>query len=87
MAIVNTLYTYALPVAVGILFLITAAVLSVLKNRPLNKIDGPKGNNIFGVDLSLPPQATQRLREWAQQYGEVHQHPHAYRILNNLNRA
>ena len=72
MAIVNALYKYELSVAAVIVFLITAAVLSILKNRPLNKIDGPKSNSIFGIGLSLPPQATQRLREWAQQYGEVY---------------
>lgn len=72
MAIVNTLYAYALPVAAGIFFLLTATVLWILKNRPLNKIDGPKGDIFVGIGLSLPPQATQRLREWAQQYGEVY---------------
>ena len=72
MAIVNALYVYALPVTAGVLFLLAATVLWTLQNRPLNKIDGPKGNPIFGIGLSLPPQATQRLREWAQQYGEVY---------------
>lgn len=41
-------------------------------NRPLNKIDGPKGNIFIGIGLSLPSHATQRLRDWAQQYGEVY---------------
>ena len=72
MANFNTLYVYVLPVAAGILFLLTTTVLWILKNRPLNKIDGPKGNILFGIGLSLPPKATQRLREWAQQYGEVY---------------
>lgn len=72
MAIVNRLYGYAPTVAAGTLFLLTATVLWILKNRPLNKIDGPKGNILVGIGLSLPPRATQRLREWAQQYGEVY---------------
>lgn len=72
MAIVNTLYAYPLPVAAGILFLFTSTVLWFLMNRPLNKIDGPKGNIFVGIGLSLPSQATQRLRDWAQQYGEVY---------------
>lgn len=72
MAIVNTLYAYTLAVTAGILFLLTATVLWIRKNKPLNKIDGPKGNIFVGIGLSLPPQATQRLREWAQQYGEVY---------------
>lgn len=72
MTIVNVLYAYALPVVAGIISLITAAVLWILNKRPLNKIDGPTGNIIFGIGLSLPPRATQRLREWAQQYGEVY---------------
>lgn len=72
MAIVNILYMNALPIAAGVIFLFTAAVLWTHQNRPLNKIDGPKGNFLFGIGLSLPPKATQRLREWAQQYGEVY---------------
>lgn len=72
MAILNILYTNALPIAAGVIFLVTAAVLWIRQNRPLNKIDGPKGNLLFGIGLSLPPKATQRLREWAQQHGEVY---------------
>ncbi|XTI87484.1 putative O-methylsterigmatocystin oxidoreductase [Cenococcum geophilum] len=72
MAIVDTLYAYPLPVAAGILFLLTATVLWIRKDRRLNKINGPKGNIFVGIGLSLPLYATQRLREWAQQYGEVY---------------
>lgn len=72
MAIVSTLYAYPLVVAAGSLFVLTATVLWILKNRPLNNIDGPKGNILVGIGLSLPPKATQRLRDWAQQYGEVY---------------
>lgn len=72
MAIANTLYAYPLPVAAGILFLFTSIVSWILMNRPLNRIDGPKGNIFVGIGLSLPSQATQRLRDWAQQYGEVY---------------
>lgn len=72
MPIVNTLYAYPLLVAAGSLFLLTATVLWILRNRPLNKIDGPKGNILVGIGLSLPPKPTQKLREWAQQYGEVY---------------
>lgn len=72
MAIVNTLYGYALPITAIIFFSLTATVVWVVGNRPLNKIHGPKGNIFVGIGLSLPPRATQRLREWAQEYGEVY---------------
>ncbi|MCJ1423848.1 hypothetical protein MMC29_001733 [Sticta canariensis] len=72
MATVNTLYTYTLPIAAGILSFFTSTVLWILINRLLNRIDGPKSNFFIGIGLSLPSQATQRLRDWAQQYGEVY---------------
>ena len=72
MAILNTLYAYPVLVAAVIFFFLTATALWIIKNNPLNRIDGPKGNIFVGIGLSLPPQATQRLREWAQQYGEVY---------------
>ena len=68
----NILYPNALPIAAGVILSFTAFVLWARQKRPLNKIDGPKGNILFGIGLSLPPKATQRLREWAQQYGEVY---------------
>lgn len=49
-----------------------AFVLWIRRDRRLDKIDGPKGNPFVGIGLSLPPYATQRLREWAKQYGEVY---------------
>ena len=67
----NILYTSVLPILAAFL-LLTAVVLWLRQERPLNRIDGPKGNLLFGIGLSLPPKATQRLREWAQQYGEVY---------------
>ncbi|KAF4628138.1 hypothetical protein G7Y89_g10016 [Cudoniella acicularis] len=72
MAIVNTLYANPLLAAASILFLIVAAVLWTGGERPLSKIDGPRSNIFVGIGLSLPPHATQKLREWAQQYGEVY---------------
>ena len=65
-------YTSALPILIAFILLLTAVVQWVRQERPLNKIDGPKGNLLFGIGLSLPPKATQRLREWAQQYGEIY---------------
>lgn len=41
-------------------------------DRPLHKMDGPKGRIFIGLGLSLPQPASQRLREWAQQYGEIY---------------
>ena len=72
MAVVNALYAYPLPAAIGILSLFTSTLLWIFISRPLNKIDGPKGNIFVGIGLSLPSQATRRLRDWAQQYGEVY---------------
>ena len=68
----DMLYKNALPIAAGVIFSLTVVVLWVRQKRPLSKIDGPRGNVLFGIGLSLPPKATQRLREWAQQYGEVY---------------
>lgn len=72
MAIVNILYANALPVLVAVVTFLTATLLWILNSGPLNKINGPKGNLVVGNGLSLPPKATQKLREWAQQYGEVY---------------
>lgn len=72
MAIVNRLYAYPLPVIAGFVVLITATALFLRKDKGLNKIGGPKGNAFVGNGLSLPPYATKKLREWAQEYGEVY---------------
>ena len=66
------LHAYPLLVAAASFILVTATVLWNFRKRPLDKIGGPKGNILVGIGLSLPPKATQRLREWAQQYGEVY---------------
>lgn len=64
--------TYPLQIVAGLIFLLASTLIWILKNKPLNKIDGPKGNILVGTGLSLPSQATRKLREWAQQYGEVY---------------
>jgi len=46
--------------------------LWVRGDRRLNKMDGPKGRIFIGLGLSLPQPASQKLREWAQQYGEIY---------------
>lgn len=72
MAILNIPLAIALPAVAGIVLLLTWRLYLVLERRPLNKINGPKGNIFVGNGLSLPPRANQKLREWAQQYGEVY---------------
>ena len=72
MTIIDILYTNALTITVGITILLISVVLWLRQQGPLERVDGPKGNILFGIGLSLPPKATQRLREWAQQYGEVY---------------
>lgn len=52
--------------------LATAVSLYGKRGRRLSKIKGPKGNPFVGIGLALPPNATQKLREWAVQYGEVY---------------
>ena len=53
-------------------FLATAATLYSRRDRRLSKIKGPKGNPFVGIGISLPSHATQKLRDWAVQYGEVY---------------
>ncbi|KAF2688363.1 O-methylsterigmatocystin oxidoreductase [Lentithecium fluviatile CBS 122367] len=55
-----------------IILLAAAALQYSLRDNRLAKIDGPKGRPFVGIGLSLPPNATRKLREWAQQYGEVY---------------
>ncbi|KAI9707018.1 MAG: hypothetical protein M1820_004606 [Bogoriella megaspora] len=69
---IDLMHTRALPIAAGILLLLSIAALWIRKDRRLNKINGPKGNIFGSIGLSLPPYATRRLREWAQEYGEVY---------------
>jgi hypothetical protein len=52
--------------------LVTIIILHYRNKSPLQKINGPRGNMLVGQGLALPPKATQRLREWAQEYGEVY---------------
>ncbi|TVY19762.1 Cytochrome P450 monooxygenase patH [Lachnellula arida] len=52
--------------------LVTIIILHYRNKSPLQKINGPRGNMLVGQGLVLPPKATQRLREWAQEYGEVY---------------
>lgn len=56
--------------AVGLLAV--AISLYIRRDRRLSKINGPKGNPFVGIGLALPPNATQKLREWAVEYGEVY---------------
>ena len=60
-------------VTIAVLALLAAAAsLYTRGDRRLRKINGPKGNPLFGLGLALPPNATQKLREWAVKYGEIY---------------
>ena len=41
------------------------------RERRLDAMPGPGGYPLVGIGISLPPNATQRLRQWASSYGEV----------------
>jgi hypothetical protein len=71
MAMINMFSASALLFLAATITLLMVVMLHIRKDR-LSKIDGPKGNIFVGLGLALPPYATQRLREWAQQYGEVY---------------
>jgi hypothetical protein len=49
-----------------------ALVFWIRRDKRLDKIDGPKGRLFVGLGLSLPQPASQLLREWAQQYGDIY---------------
>ena len=58
--------------AILVVVLLAAATLYSRRDRRLSKIKGPKGNALVGIGISLPAFATQKLRDWALQYGEVY---------------
>lgn len=72
MSLLNLAYgTASATPLLGLVSLI-CIVLWWRKDKRLSRIDGPKGRIFLGLGLSLPEHATQRLREWAQQYGEIY---------------
>ncbi|RYO83500.1 hypothetical protein DL766_004974 [Monosporascus sp. MC13-8B] len=52
--------------------LLAVAVWATLRDRRLDKIPGPRDSLITGIGLDLPPNALQKFREWAEQYGEIY---------------
>ena len=72
MIVLDLLNTHKALLTGCILGLIASALVWISRDRRLEKIDGPKGYPFVGIGLSLPPQATHVLREWAVRYGEVY---------------
>lgn len=44
----------------------------VRRDKRLDKLPGPKGSLLTGIGRDLPPNAIQKFREWAEEYGEVY---------------
>jgi hypothetical protein len=70
MALIDKLIARVLQLVV--LLPLLALVFWIRRDKRLDKIDGPKGRLFVGLGLSLPQPASQRLREWAQQYGDIY---------------
>jgi len=61
----------------ALIFLSGLPLLAVLlwiirRDRRLDNVPGPKGSLITGIGRDLPPNAIQKFREWADEYGEVY---------------
>jgi hypothetical protein len=64
----------ALKLCLVILGLPTLAIViwAIRRDKRLDTIPGPKGSLITGIGRDLPPNALQKFREWAEEYGEVY---------------
>ena len=72
MTVLDLLITHKAWLTGCTLALIASALTWAQRDQRLDKIDGPKGSLLVGIGLSLPPRATNLLREWATRYGEVY---------------
>lgn len=63
---------YVSALAISILVGILLGAYWICRDRRLDKVPGPRGNPIVGIGLDLPPNATQKFYDWANEYGEVY---------------